>query len=524
MVTWIIRSKVDTLLEPSFGACGFLIAACLRLKHLGCSHPLGQAAGCDTDPAAFRVLATLEHPPPPPKHFLKRDFLTVSPADFAIGNFSCLLSNPPFTRHHRIPPETKKALARNTVSNGVRLAKTAGLWAHFLVHCLSFMQPHSRIGVILPTSFLFADYAEPLRILIRTRFARSLIIRLTYPAFASQEAQERGLIVLAEDFGCHSGSCTKTQRAASELEAVRAVSSFDAETTKPGMRRGFRADPQRGAYEFLSRTPVSQTLGELARFDIGVVTGANKTFVITQKIVEEWGLPADALKPIIARTSHLPGLCFTSRDHTELLSRGAPVWLFTPSQLGERHGPVRRYLSQVSRVDRRSILWFKKRERWFSPSAGEDPDAVITYMNGKGPKLALLTTSATCTNTLHRVWFRRDRRVNRGLVSLSLISSYSQLFAELIGRSYGGGVLKIEPKASRAIRVVLPDNVSENDTHLLFDECDGLIRLGSFEDATALVDDFLLKPIFGAAWFSYRSELRDALCEARSLRGGPSTA
>jgi hypothetical protein len=123
MVTWIIRSRVDTLLEPSFGACGFLIPACLRLNHLGCWHPLGQAAGCDIDPAAFQVLATLAHPVPPPRHFLNRDFLTVSPSDFAIGKFSCLLSNPPFTRHQRIPPETKKALAANTESNGVRLPK-----------------------------------------------------------------------------------------------------------------------------------------------------------------------------------------------------------------------------------------------------------------------------------------------------------------------------------------------------------------------------------------------------------------
>ena len=127
IVQWLIRSKSDTLLEPSFGGCCFLEAAFTRLGTLGCINPVAQAAGCDVDPAAFRALQTLSSASPPARHFLNQDFLSVRPIDFAVTEFDCLLGNPPFTRHHSIAPGVKHAIAALNSPNGIRLAKTAGL-------------------------------------------------------------------------------------------------------------------------------------------------------------------------------------------------------------------------------------------------------------------------------------------------------------------------------------------------------------------------------------------------------------
>jgi hypothetical protein len=116
------------------------------------------------------------------------------------------------------------------------------------------------------------------------------------------------------------------------------------------------------------------------------------------------------------------------------------------------------------------------------------------------------------------VWFTRDQEVNRKLVSISLITSYSQLSAEIYGRSYGGGVLKIEPKDARQLNIVLPRDLTNETISCVFDECDDLARIGAIDDATALADDFLLKPLLGPMWISTRNELRDALASARALR------
>jgi hypothetical protein len=116
------------------------------------------------------------------------------------------------------------------------------------------------------------------------------------------------------------------------------------------------------------------------------------------------------------------------------------------------------------------------------------------------------------------VWFTRDQEVNRKLVSISLITSYSQLSAEIYGRPYGGGVLKIEPKGARLLSIVLPRDLKNETISCVFDECDALVRIGAVDDATALADDFLLKPLLGPMWISTRNELRDALASARARR------
>ena len=50
---WAIKSTDDKILEPSFGACGFLESSCAGLNELGNASPSLQLFGCDIDPKAF---------------------------------------------------------------------------------------------------------------------------------------------------------------------------------------------------------------------------------------------------------------------------------------------------------------------------------------------------------------------------------------------------------------------------------------------------------------------------------------
>ncbi len=71
---WVIRSGSDTVLEPSFGGCGFLQAARNRLSALGCASPRSQIYGCDIDPVAFDYLANTLGSPVDLMRFIQSDF------------------------------------------------------------------------------------------------------------------------------------------------------------------------------------------------------------------------------------------------------------------------------------------------------------------------------------------------------------------------------------------------------------------------------------------------------------------
>ena len=71
---------------------------------------------------------------------------------------------------------------------------------------------------------------------------------------------------------------------------------------------------------------------------------------------------------------------------------------------------------------------------------------LVSYMISKRPRISVNVAKAVYTNTLHgiRLHDRLDP-VDPRLIALAMYSSATLLSMELEGRSYGGGVLKVEP-------------------------------------------------------------------------------
>lgn len=265
----------------------------------------------------------------------------------------------------------------------------------------------------------------------------------------------------------------------------------------------------------------TRTLGELAKVGIGFVTGANRTFIIANSTRDRFNLPTNTLTPIVARTAQTLGVIFTQRDHDDAVSRDEKIWLFAPQALGERHGPVRRYLATVARATRRNTLWFKKRPRWYQPQIGRRPDAVLTYMNHLGPRIVLLEGAEGATNTFHALTFKRaNGDPSPALITLAMLTSYAQLSAERVGRAYGGGVLKVEPSEARKIALPVPTRAPAglNDS---LRRADTLLKAGEVDKAVSLADEIILKPMLGAAYETVRSQLLQDLAEARRFRLTP---
>jgi len=87
--------------------------------------------------------------------------------------------------------------------------------------------------------------------------------------------------------------------------------------------------------------------------------------------------------------------------------------------------------------------------------------------------------------------------VTADLHSLSLRCFNSLFFAasEVLGRSYGGGVLEIEP--NEADHLPLIGNVADKDAHAARDEVSKLLKLGESEKAIEAADTFLLHDVLG---------------------------
>jgi hypothetical protein len=141
-------------------------------------------------------------------------------------------------------------------------------------------------------------------------------------------------------------------------------------------------------------------------------------------------------------------------------------------------------------------------------------------MNERGPRLALTDVKIICTNTLHRVVFDPPvSEVDKMAAALTFISTFGQLAGEVIGRVYGGGVLKFELAEARSMPVLSGmdcggDAVLRTVAHRV----DIALRAGAVDAARDLADEALLSPVLGPSWESGVAELREAVHRRREER------
>ena len=97
---------------------------------------------------------------------------------------------------------------------------------------------------------------------------------------------------------------------------------------------------------------------------------------------------------------------------------------------------------------------------------------------------------AVSTDTIHRLKFKTE--ISPLVLSAGFINSLTFAFSEISGRSYGGGVLELEPNEAEQILIPTLENFSI-DHHII----DELLRKGEIEKALDIVDEALLVDLLG---------------------------
>jgi adenine-specific DNA-methyltransferase len=478
LCSWAITKPQCLVLEPSFGGCEFLDWSIRRLEEIGCVAPEKQIFGCDIDPQAFehldrRTRLCRE------RHFIQGDFLQVRPQDFGTQQFDAIIGNPPYVRHQNLDANQRRAAREIRKAILPSLSLQASLWGVFLIHSSRFLAEGGRVAWLLPSSFLYSDYSKVLRRFMRRSFEELRVIRLDERLFEEQGATEGTVVVAA------AGWSRERHRRLSTIVEIGASSMYNLRSAL--FERGPPESSKRTAYERLKRRATS--LGEYCSFKIGVVTGDTDFFLFNAPRAADLKLSEKNLTYIVSRASNVPGLLITRKELQQAYRQGGRVKIFDPpSKLSP---DALRHIGRLPKSSIEANITFNKRPVWYRPLDRGRTDAFFTGMSHLGPRLVLNHTGATCTNSLYRVMFRRklSERLKKTM-ALSLLSSFSQLSAERVGRAYSAGLLKNEPSDARSILVLMP--MTSIGLKKSFAEADAHLRAGQAHAAQKIADHFLI--------------------------------
>ena len=483
LTEWALAPGKGTVLDPSFGGGAFLNAAAKVLARKGVPEPGRLVFGVDVDRSCLEYVNSSENLVK--RNCIVRDFLALSPKDLHGAPFQAVVGNPPYVRHHWLNGTTKEAGRAAIDAAGVKLSATASAWAYFLVHALSFIAKRGRLAMLVPEAIQQADYAHSVRETLITRFERVCLVHIRDRIF--DRTDEAVVAVAASGYGKPGSLHVKAVERSQDLAAVLNEARGKRLPTRLVTVQGRPTDAKVvHLLDELKRHPSVKKISDVATLQVGLVTGANSYFIRNIEDLKKLGVPRKARTPVVSRTRWLSGLEFSQENLQKLVDDGQRTVLVRPTPATETTPGVQGWIAEGIEAGVHQRFKCTIRTPWFRVPLSSVPDAFATCARLGAPLLVLNRTDCRCTNALHAVYWN-GTETSPLTAAVGFLTSAVSTWAELHGRRYGGGVLKMEPGAWNRVPVPMVQG-----TEGAFDELNKLVQCGRETRARAIADDLIL--------------------------------
>ena len=454
MVAYAMRGDSSVLYDPAVGG-GAFFEAFLALRQESDERTF---FGTDIDESLLRG------------EIFGKPFCRVEQRDFALdpppGRYGAIVANPPYIRHHRLPAHIKNALRELCLREiGRPLDGRAGLHVYFLIRALSMLKEGGRLAFIVPADTCEGVFARHLWAWIASRFRLDAVVAFDPDATPFPGVDTNAVILMIRNAPPRRRFAWIRCREAETPDLTALMQRGLRSSLPPSLERTDR-DVDEGVTTGLSRPPATaQTrfkLGDFATVRRGIATGANAFFWLTRQQAEAEGIPEEMLRLVVGRTRDVPGDVLETEDLERLEGAGRPTYLLcldgqAPDDLPPR---LREYIRRGEQdgLNRRALL--RTRRPWYRMERRTPPPLLFAYLGRRNSRFVRNRAGVvplTCflcvyphprfANSVDNLW--------RVLNAPETIQNL-----RLVGKSYGGGAIKVEPRNLE--RLPVPDHLVLN--------------------------------------------------------------
>lgn len=444
--------------------------------------------------------------------------------DRAGARFDIATGNPPFVRFQFVGDGDRRAAAALADDLGVSFAGVSNLWIPVLLAALGALRDGGAFAFIVPAEILTGISADVARRWLAGR-ASPLQLDLfpvgSYPGVLQEVVIVSGLVASPASPGPPASPprlLLAEHGPAGQARRWQHVIAAGSRTWT-----GYLLEPAHlGALEEARSLKSVRTVGDLARFEVATVTGANGFFTVAEETLGAYQLSQWAL-PLLPRTRHATGLEFTEDDYALLRESGRRAHLLSfsadrPAPAGALARAYLRHGEQAALPDRYKC---RIRAPWYRVPVAAPGQIMMSKRAHRYPRLILNRAGVHTTDTIYRGRMLPGADRTAADLVAAFHSSLTLLTAEIEGRSFGGGVLELVPTEAGRLLAVVPERFGDEVERL-----DLLARAGSGADGEALIEETgrLLAKSTAGLTASLLDTLRDArllLLARRMARNAP---
>lgn len=479
IIRWVLEKRPKSLLEPSCGDGVFVEA----LSKVGFAPPLSLTGFELLEEEAAKSRIRCQSEPSLKSTINTQDFL-----EWAIrqikndqSRFDSVVGNPPFIRYQYLPEEAQEKAETIFSMLHLPFTKHTNAWVPFVLASIALLKPGGRLGMILPSEIIHVTHAQSLRTYLGKMCSRLLIID---PEEIWFEGTLQGAVILfAEkkktdaDHSDGLGIVRVSGRGflnEDPADLFNDTSRINGKTVVGKWTRALLTERERGLLDAIYERHDVYQFDQIAKVDVGIVTGANKFFLVSNETVSRFGLQAFS-HPMFGRSEHCPGVIYDERQHQENAKRGNPtnfIWLKDAEAVLSKSAIEYIRLGESQKLHTRYKCRIRK--PWYAVPSVYATQVGMLKRAHDTPRLIYNQIEAYTTDTAYRI---SPKKGGPEKLIYCFMNALTALSAELEGRHYGGGVLELVPSEIEKLLVPLPSTICPEIRAL-----DALVRRSSMID------------------------------------------
>ncbi|MCS6872597.1 MAG: N-6 DNA methylase [Anaerolineae bacterium] len=453
MVAYVLERDGQTIFDPAVGAGAFFRAA-KRLAAAQGWHV--HLAGREIDPAA---LAQARH------SGLTEDDL----ANTAISNFlndppcqqfEAIVANPPYIRHHRLSTELKGQLRRLALERlGFALDGRFGLHNYFLLVALHLLSPGGKLAFVMPADTCEGLSGRRFWAWITAHYCLEAVVVFHHTVSPFPEVDINPVVFLIrkstpqKDFlWAH---CT------AEPESLLMWITSDFKERPIGLRvcrRNVQEAVEIGLSRNVARLEPDDNVPFKSLFTVmrGIATGANDFFFLTDDQINQFELPRAFFRLAIGRTRDVTSNSLDDQVIQALQRRNRPTWLLQldGSPIETLPEALQRYLKLGESLNIHMRPLLAHRTPWYKMETRPPPPFLFAYLGRRNVRFIRNFVQAVPLSSFLCV-YPQPNLLQGKIEQLWMLLQQPELLERLslVGKSYGGGALKVEPRALEKLPV-----------------------------------------------------------------------
>lgn len=378
--------------------------------------------------------------------FIQKDFLEYIPK----RRFSAVIGNPPYIKKNRL--KEKQIEISKSIHKEQKLSEKSvkNIWTTFLVKSITHLTKDGILAFILPSELLQVSYTKEVRNYLKEQFERIEIFTFNDLMF---ECKGQDTIVLF--------AYKRSKSKGEFFTNIESVNELIDNSFKLKENLSLIETNSKWTHHFLSNEELTfiyrlknklKSVNYYSESKPGIVTAANKFFIINKEIEKQFNLSRFTI-PIIQKGLFVNGsVVFDEEDLKAIEKSNFPSRLLKLKNEDKISKKLQNYLKIGEKLEIPSRYKCKIRNNWYViPNISQKPEAFFFKRSHLYPKLLKNNSDAFVTDSAYKVKMKNGYDLNSFI--FSFYNSLTLLFAEIEGRYYGGGVLELVPSEFKKLPI-----------------------------------------------------------------------